>query len=155
MESSANKRLVYEFGSFSLDPGEKKLLIDGVPVHLPAKEFETLLLLVKNNGRALSKEEMISAVWQDAFVEEGNLAKQVWKLRKLLQGKGDAVIETLPKHGYRFSADLRLVESGDELPIIAERRTVKRVTFSVDEDNEDQTPLALPSKPSRIGTGTW
>src|SRR6478752_3880331 len=134
MESSENKRFVYEFGRFVLDPNEKTLLVDGEAVHLPAKEFETLLLLVKNNGRALSKEQMISAVWQDAFVEESNLAKQVSKLRKLLNGAGGQFIETIPKHGYRFSADLRIVDPAPESPVIAERRTVRRVTMAFDDD---------------------
>jgi TolB-like protein/Flp pilus assembly protein TadD len=96
----------------------------------------------------------MNAVWRDAFVEESNLAKQVSKLRKLLNTSGDAVIETLPKHGYRFSADLRLVESEDQPPVIAERRTVKRVTFAFDNDKRDQPPLALLSKPKSIGLGT-
>ena len=150
MESAENKRFVYEFGRFVLDPSEKTLLVDGVPIHLPAKEFETLLLLVENNGKALSKEQMINAVWQDAFVEESNLAKQVSKLRKLLNNSGDAFIETLPKHGYRFSADLRLVESEDDSPVIAERRTVKRVTFAFDNDQASNPPLALPPKPKAV-----
>lgn len=151
MDSAENKRFVYEFGRFVLDPSEKTLLVDGVPIHLPAKEFETLLLLVENNGKALSKEQMMNAVWHDAFVEESNLAKQVSKLRKLLNTGGDALIETIPKHGYRFSADLRLVESEEDSPVIAERRTVRRVTFALDEDNLNQSSLALPSKRKSIG----
>src|SRR5689334_3670749 len=111
MENAENKRFIYEFGDFVLDPQERALLIGGSPVHLPAKEFETLLLLVEHNGHALSKDEMISAIWRDAFVEEGNLAKQISRLRKLLgdgTGKED-LIETIPKHGYRFKVkDLRM-----------------------------------------------
>src|SRR5688572_2479897 len=106
MERLEKKRFIYEFGKFLLDPHEKILLADGVPIHLPAKEFETLLLLVENNGRALTKSEMIAALWPDTFVEESNLAKQISKLRKIFNTNGDRFIETLPKHGYRFSADL-------------------------------------------------
>ena len=62
METAENKRFAYEFGKFVLDPQEKTLFAEGAPLHLPAKEFETLLLLVENNGRALSKEEMMAAV---------------------------------------------------------------------------------------------
>ena len=154
MESSENKRFVYEFGRFVLDPREKTLLIDGEAVHLPAKEFETLLLLVENNGRALSKEQMMSALWHDAFVEESNLAKQVSKLRKLLNGTGEQFIETLPKHGYRFSsADLQIVDRASESSVIAERRTVRRVTMTLDNDAENHSPehLALPPKPGDLG----
>jgi DNA-binding winged helix-turn-helix (wHTH) protein/TolB-like protein/Tfp pilus assembly protein PilF len=155
MESAENKGFVYEFGRFVLDPREKTLLIDGVPLHLPAKEFETLLLLVENNGKALSKDQMISSVWQDAFVEEGNLAKQVSKLRKLLKSgdHGDASIETIPKHGYRFSADVRLVESEEVSPIILEKRTVRRVTIAPDSVNDEREPAPLALQPARRNIG--
>ena len=99
MEVSASKRFIYRFGKFALDPREKTLFADGRPLHLPAKEFETLLLLVENSGRALSKQEIMSAVWRDSFVEEGNLAKQISRLRKRLNAGGRPIIETLPKNG--------------------------------------------------------
>lgn len=110
-----------------VDPFEKLLFIDGVPQHLPAKEFETLLLLIENNGHALSKDEMMSAVWPDAHVEEGNLAKQISRLRKILNSDDEQLIQTIPKHGYRFDADLRRTEE----PVILEKRTVKRVSVSL------------------------
>src|SRR4029079_10542649 len=107
MEVSDSKQVIYEFGSFVLDPEEKTLLVNGEPIHLSAKEFNTLLLFVENNGRALSKEEMMSAIWEDTAVEEGNLAKQISRLRKVFDNAGGDFIETIPKHGYRFTADLR------------------------------------------------
>lgn len=146
METAENKGFVYEFGRFVLDPKEKVLLVDGRPLRLPAKEFDTLLLLVENNGRALSKDEMMSAVWQDSFVEEGNLAKQISRLRKILNTDGSEFIETIPKHGYRFTADLRMTAPQAEAPIIIERRTVKRVTIAV-EDDPNEPPSALPPAP--------
>lgn len=94
---------------------------NGVAVRLPAKEFETLRLLVEHNGKALSKEEMISAIWNDSFVEEGNLAKQISRLRKILNVNGEEFIETIPKHGYRFSADLRRTQTDVEPERPAER----------------------------------
>jgi DNA-binding winged helix-turn-helix (wHTH) protein/TolB-like protein len=143
MEMVENKRFVYEFGRFALDPQEKTLFADGVRVHLPAKEFETLLLLVENNGKALSKEEMLSAVWQDAFVEEGNLTKQISRLRKILNRDGEKLIETLPKHGYRFSAEVRRIFRPAE-EIVLEKRTVKRLTVKLEEEDSSGAPLALP-----------
>lgn len=140
MQTAESNRFIYEFGKFVLDPQEKTLFADGVPLHLPAKEFETLLLLVENNGHALSKEEMMAAVWQEAFVEEGNLAKQISRLRKIFDG--EARIETLPKHGYRFSAEVSQIASPTGETII-EKRTVKRLTVRVSEETED-APLALP-----------
>lgn len=132
METAENKEFVYEFGNFLLDPKEKTLFTNGQPIHLPAKEFDTLLLLIEHNGKALTKEEMIAAVWRDAFVEEGNLAKQISRLRKILNTNGEQFIETLPKHGYRFSAELRRTIIKTEEPVILEKRIVKRVTFALE-----------------------
>ncbi|MFN0277281.1 MAG: winged helix-turn-helix domain-containing protein [Pyrinomonadaceae bacterium] len=140
METIENKRVVYEFGRFVLDPREKTLSSNGVPIRLPAKGFDTLLLLVEHNGHALTKEEMMSAIWQDAFVEESNLAKQISLLRKIFNG--DALIETLPKHGYRFSAEVGQIAPAAAAPIL-EKRTVHRVTLRTGEETK-VTPLALP-----------
>lgn len=150
MENAGNKGIIYEFGRFLLDPNERTFFANGIPVHLPAKEFETLLLLVEHNGHALTKEEMMTAIWQDSFVEESNLAKQISRLRKILNTNGEQFIETLPKHGYRFSADLRrtLVKPADD--IIFEKRTVKRLTFALDKDDEVERPLLPPRRPRLI-----
>ena len=146
MQPVENKRFVYRFERFVLDPNERTLFSEGVPIHLPAKEFDTLLLLVENNGKALSKDEMMTAVWHDAFVEESNLAKQISRLRKLFNSDGEVTIETLPKHGYRFSADVkRIVRSEDQA--IFEKRTLKRLTVNFEEDDAiDESPHALPPK---------
>lgn len=150
MENTENKRFNYEFGSFVLDPDERVLFVDGEPIRLPAKEFETLMLLVEHNGRALSKEEMISALWPDAFVEEGNLAKQISRLRKILKANGTELIETIPKHGYRFKADLRRVATDDDSEVLLEKRVVKRVKLAVETD-EDAAPGIGMLSPGKAG----
>src|SRR6266540_4184770 len=157
MEKVENKEFVYEFGKFVLDPKGKTLFSDGKPIHLPAKEFETLLLLVENNHKALSKEEMMGAIWRDSFVEESNLAKQISRLRKILNSDGEQFIETLPKHGYRFSADLRLTIPVEEEPPVLERRPLKGST-SLYLSRETASPTekiksiaVLPLKPLNAG----
>lgn len=126
---------------------------DGVPLHLAAKEFETLLLLVENNGRALSKEEMMAAVWQDAFVEESNLAKQISRLRKIFNSNGEKFIETLPKHGYRFSAEVnQIFQPAGET--ILEKHTVKRLTLRIENEMPDAPPL-LPPKKRILNVPLW
>ena len=147
METVENKGVIYEFGKFILDPHERILLVDGNPIHLPAKEFDTLLFLVENNGRALSKEEMMAAIWKDAFVEEANLAKQISLLRKLLDAGGEAFIETIPKHGYRFSADVLLRMPEEKDPVVIERKTVRRVAVEYEDQPAERSPkprLQLP-----------
>lgn len=149
METTGNKRFVYEFGKFLLDPAERTLFTNGDPVHLPAKEFDTLVMLVEHNGHVISKEEMMSVIWHDAFVEEANLAKQISRLRKVLNTNGNEFIKTLPKHGYRFSADLRRSELEADDAVILEKRTVKRVTFAIESETDPApAPLVLP-EPAR------
>ena len=151
MQAVGNKEVVYEFGEFVVDPNEKTVVAGGIPIHLPAKEFETLLLLIENNRRALSKEEMLSAIWQDSFVEDGNLAKYVSRLRKLLETNDSKYIETIPKHGYRFSADLKLIAKPRDEALVIERQTVKRLTVSVEDgiDRELPAPLRATHSPNR------
>jgi Tol biopolymer transport system component/TolB-like protein/DNA-binding winged helix-turn-helix (wHTH) protein/Flp pilus assembly protein TadD len=101
---------IYQFGKFALNVQEQSLTADGRAVHLPTKEFETLLMLVENNGKVLSKDEMMSAIWKDTFVEESNLAQYVSRLRKILNVNGNQYIKTISKRGYRFSADVKVSE---------------------------------------------
>jgi DNA-binding winged helix-turn-helix (wHTH) protein/TolB-like protein len=99
----------YEFGPFRLDPVKRLLLRGGSVVSLTPKVFDTLLVLVRNGGRTLGKEELMRELWPDSFVEESNLAQNVFQLRKALGEGGPAqhYIETIPKKGYRFVADVK------------------------------------------------
>jgi Tol biopolymer transport system component/TolB-like protein/Tfp pilus assembly protein PilF len=99
---------IYQFGKFVLDVQEQTLTSDGRVVHLPMKEFETLQMLVENNGKVLSKDEMMSSIWKDTFVEESNLAQYVSRLRKILNVDGNQYIKTISKRGYRFLADVKI-----------------------------------------------
>ena len=115
----------YRFGPFHLDPDERLLLRDGKEVPLAPKVAETLLLLVENAGHLIEKDEFIKRVWPTTFVEEGNLNKNIFTLRKTLgQWDGEMeYIETVPKRGYRFVATVNL-ES--EAAINSELATEKR-----------------------------
>jgi DNA-binding winged helix-turn-helix (wHTH) protein/tetratricopeptide (TPR) repeat protein len=103
---SAPEKSVYRFAEFELDPRERRLLAGGAPVTLTPKVFETLVLLVERAGHAVSKDELMSALWPRGFVHESNLTKHIWLIRKALGDTEDAArfIETLPKLGYRFIA---------------------------------------------------
>src|SRR5258706_1475616 len=142
-EGIESERFVYEFGGFAVDPQHKTVFVEGKPVHVPAKEFETLVLLIEHNGRALTKDEMMSAIWQDTFVEEGNLATYVSRLRKIFNVNGEKFIETLPKHGYRFKADLRKTVPTFDEPLIVEKRTVKSLSLGIEKEVGSK-PHALP-----------
>lgn len=104
----------YEFGPFLLDTAERRLLRERRPVPLTPKAYDVLLLLVRNSGHMLEKDELIRGVWPDAFVEEGNLSRHVSTLRKALgeSHDGRGYIETIPRRGYRFIAHVRDLRDG-------------------------------------------
>lgn len=115
----SNHQVAYKFGGFLLNPAEKQLLRDGKPVPLPPKVFDTLLLLVESQGRLVEKDELLRRLWPDSFVEEVALAHCVSHLRKALGAGTDKfrLIETVPKRGYRFIANLNVVRpASDETP---------------------------------------
>jgi DNA-binding winged helix-turn-helix (wHTH) protein/Tol biopolymer transport system component len=97
---------LYEFGLFRLEPSERKLWRNNEPVVLTPKAFDTLVLLVRNSGHLLEKDELIRKLWPDSFVEEGNLSNNIFVLRKAL-GEEPEYIETVPKKGYRFVGAVR------------------------------------------------
>ena len=94
----------YRFGPFQLDPSECVLTLDGKSVPLAPKAFEALVILVENAGHLVDKDDLMKRLWPDSFVEEGNVAKHVSLLRKVLSEAtdGQEYIETVPKRGYRF-----------------------------------------------------
>ena len=106
---SDQPRVFYEFGPFRLDASERVLLHSGERVALTPKVFDTLLALVQSSGKLVEKDALMRLVWPDtAFVEEGNLANNVFVLRKALGETADQrYIETVPKRGYRFVAEVR------------------------------------------------
>jgi DNA-binding winged helix-turn-helix (wHTH) protein/class 3 adenylate cyclase/tetratricopeptide (TPR) repeat protein len=98
-----------QFGAFRIDLGLSRLERSGEVVSIPPKAFDLLLLLVQQRGRVLSKSELMQALWPEVFVEEANLTQHVFTLRKALgvQPNGQPYIETVPRRGYSFAAEVR------------------------------------------------
>jgi DNA-binding winged helix-turn-helix (wHTH) protein/TolB-like protein len=113
---SASVKARYRFGECELDPDERRLLARGVAVTLTPKVFDTLVLLVRNAGHVVSKDELMHVLWPRGFVDESNLTKHVWLIRKALGGDGSPWIETVPKLGYRFVAPVERIEPMPEAP---------------------------------------
>ena len=103
----------FEFGPYRLDPQERLLILNSEVVRLSPKAFELLLLLVSRSGHLVEKAEIKRAVWPDTYVDETNIAQHVSLVRRALQ-EGEQeyrFIETVPRVGYRFVADVREVAS--------------------------------------------
>ena len=109
---------VYEFEDFRLDAADRVLLRNGEALPLTPKVFDTLLYLVRNHGKVLGKDDLISAIWPDSFVTENNLSQNISTLRQLL-GERPGVnhyIVTVPGRGYRFAVDVRTVTDAGSGP---------------------------------------
>src|SRR6267378_3026437 len=93
----------YRFGTFELQPNERRLLAGGEPVVLGPRAFDLLIALVERPGQLVTKVELLDCVWPKLVVEENNLQVQVSALRKIL---GQEAIATIPGRGYRFTVTL-------------------------------------------------
>src|SRR5262245_28257252 len=127
---------IYEFGEFRVDGTQRRLTRDGQVVPLHSKAFDVLLVLVRNAGDDLTKEELLNAVWPGQILEESNLAVNISAIRRAL-GENAAqprFIVTIPGHGYRFVASVR--EMPDQLVgVVIERETFARVRVERDTDS--------------------
>src|SRR6266567_881587 len=138
----SNIRHFYEFGDFRLDADKHRLLRDGEVVPLSPKAVEALFVLVRNPGKPLEREALMQAVWADTFVEDANLTVAISHLRKALGQNGETVeyIETIPRVGYRFVAEVR--ERYEEpRPLIIEKHTQSRTVIE-EEFLPDHQPEA-------------
>ncbi|MBS1809897.1 MAG: PD40 domain-containing protein [Acidobacteria bacterium] len=119
MPNVSNK--FYEFSSFQLNAKERFLLRNGERIPLTPKAFDTLLILVERHGHIVEKNDLMKMVWPDAIVEENNLNQNISTIRKALgeTSHSGQFIETLPRRGYRFIAEVKEVMVEDPKPTIA------------------------------------
>jgi Tol biopolymer transport system component/DNA-binding winged helix-turn-helix (wHTH) protein len=133
---SPRPRVVFRFGPFTLDPEAKVLLRDGRSVRLTRKAVETLLVLVENSGRVVTKAELMAAVWPDRVVEEANLVQNIAVVRRALaveQGQ-PGHIETFPGRGYRLVGPVEAVEEEPALelpPAPSRARRLRRLSWAL------------------------
>ena len=131
----------YEFGPFVLDTIQHLLLREQQPVPLTPKTYDTLLVLLENSGRMLSKDELMKALWPDSFVEESNLTVQISMIRKALgEVPGEhRYIVTVPGRGYRFSAEVRGWSRGLAEVIIEDHSRGELLIEEVEEGDVEET----------------
>jgi DNA-binding winged helix-turn-helix (wHTH) protein/Flp pilus assembly protein TadD len=99
---------LYEFGPFQLDAERLLLTQRGIPVAVGPKVVETLLALIEHPGEVFAKTALIERIWPEGYVDEANLAQNVYVLRKILRERWNIdAIETIPRRGYRFVAPVR------------------------------------------------
>jgi DNA-binding winged helix-turn-helix (wHTH) protein/TolB-like protein/Tfp pilus assembly protein PilF len=143
---------LYEFGRYRLDVENRTLFRDEQAVALPPKAVELLAVLVERHGEVIAKERLMNRVWPDSFVEDANLTQNIFLLRKVFaEDSGrQTYIETIPRRGYRFVADVRspapspLLRKIDppQSPTIITKHTITQIITEAEADDTDD-PGAL------------
>jgi DNA-binding winged helix-turn-helix (wHTH) protein/TolB-like protein len=144
----------YEFGSFRLDTNKHRLLrLDGQIVPLTPKAIETLRVLIEHRDQIVEREVLMKAIWPDVTVEEGNLNVTMSMLRKALSGDstGEKFIETVPRQGYRFLGDVRVLENSDKV-LTVEKYTKEQLTIDEQISVGTRLSVLLSSRTVRLAT---
>src|SRR5215469_3272336 len=120
IDTDRKAKPLYEFGPFRIDPGKELLLRGDQIVPLAPKAFQILLVLVRRSKEMVTKDDLMKMVWPDTFVEEANLSRNIFLLRKALgeSPQDHQYIVTIPGRGYRFAEDVQILPE-KELSIIA------------------------------------
>jgi DNA-binding winged helix-turn-helix (wHTH) protein/tetratricopeptide (TPR) repeat protein len=130
MSASESQRLkeLYEFGPFRVDPEKEILLRSGEPVPLTPKTFQILMVLIRHSQEVVTKDDLMKTVWPDTFVEETNLSRNIFMLRKALgeSAQDRQYILTVPGRGYRLAESVRLVPER-EISIVAAQHSKVQV----------------------------
>lgn len=145
---NGQSKISYSFGSYVLEVSERRLWKDKAIIALTPKAFETLVVLVSNKGRVVEKDVLLDRVWADTFVEEGTLAQNILTLRKALGmlDDGRQFIETVPRTGYRFIADVKEIVSDDEI-VILEHRVKTEITAEQKTVPDEEAIAVRQSQP--------
>jgi pimeloyl-ACP methyl ester carboxylesterase/DNA-binding winged helix-turn-helix (wHTH) protein len=152
----------YQFGPFRLEVGERRLLCEGRAVPLRTKVFDTLRVLAEHSGRLLTKHELMQSIWPDTVVEENNLNHNISTLRRALgeQLTGQRYIETVPRVGYRFVADVTSSEGvvaapGPAPPAAPERSLRQEIRFCTASDGTRIAYSTVGSGPPLVKAANW
>jgi len=128
MTTEQTGKRLFEFGPFRVDP-EKELLLRGAEtVPLTPKTFQILLVLIRHSKEVVTKDDLLKTVWPDTFVEEANLSRNIFLLRKALgeSPQDHQYIVTVPGRGYRFAEEVKLIP-GSELNLVVASHTKLQV----------------------------
>src|SRR5947207_3104021 len=106
-----DKYLIYQLDDLKVEPGDFRVSKGGLDIQIEPKAFRVLVYLIENRGRLVEKQELLDTVWKDTFVSENAMTRSIAQLRKAL---GDNVkvpkyIETVPTKGYRFVAEVEVI----------------------------------------------
>lgn len=130
--------VIYTFGDYSLKTEDGSLWKAGERIAVTQKAVDMLTLLLENRGRVVTREQIIEKLWPETFVDENNLSVTVSMLRRAFGESGSTpkFIETIPRKGYRFNAEV--IESGTSI-VITESEITRTVIEQTEIDDGNAT----------------
>jgi eukaryotic-like serine/threonine-protein kinase len=133
-----SRRELYEFGPFRVDADMEVLFRDGQPVPLTPKAFQILLVLVRRGNDVATKDEIMKTVWPDTFVEETNLTRNIFSIRRALGERSEnQYILTVSGKGYRL-AERAVPVLPSELNVVSAVRST--VEIEIQEERKKNRP---------------
>ena len=147
-------RQFYEFGPFRLDPEKELLLREDESVPIAPKAFQILLVLIRHNQQLVTKDDLLKTIWPDTFVEEANLSRNIFLLRKALgeSPQDHRYIVTVPGRGYRFAEEVQLAPD-HELNVFAASHS--NVEVQVEETRPWGWIVAVAFLLVVVAAGAW
>ncbi len=143
---------LYEFGRYRLDVDNRALFRDNQAVQVPPKAVELLSVLVERSGQVVSKDQLMNQLWLGVIVEDANLTQNIFLLRKVFAEDGQKYIETIPRRGYRFVAEVKPLAPPAQLTKleaprgakIIEKHTLARIITETDDQPYAAASTRLP-----------
>jgi len=142
----------YALGPLHIDVDQRAVFHHSEILSLPPKSFDILLLLVHNAGQIVSRDTIRDTIWPSSFIEEANINNNISRLRATLREHLDDVdpIQTVPKRGYRFTADISRETAFVQNPQpFARRASDIHPALSIQSSQSTQpSAAAMPLSPS-------
>jgi TolB-like protein/DNA-binding winged helix-turn-helix (wHTH) protein len=172
--------MIYLFGAFAVDTEAYEVRRDGSPVPVEPQVFDLLVLLIENNDRIVTRDEIIERVWKGRIVSDTAISSRIKAARRAIgdDGKAQGLIRTIHRRGLRFVGDVviegarlpqldtaqsepSLVAFGTEALRLTERPTLlvgntpapSGTSLSLGADTTDSATgldLSLPNRPSLV-----
>ncbi len=132
------------FGKYTLDFGSGTLFRDGRPVKIQPQPLRVLGLLLERSGEIVSREQLRDRIWGDATFVDFDQGLN-YCIRQIRLALSDGVsepryIETLPKLGYRFIADVVAIPKLEEASPAAQNETETAISKDEASDSSNQSP---------------
>lgn len=141
-----DKAHIYQFDNVRVDPAGFRVWKSAAAVQMEPKAFRVLLFLLENRGRLIEKRELLDAVWKETFVTENALTREIAQLRKALgdNAREARYIETVPTKGYRFIADVEIINGRQPKEASAEKSVAEK-SVELAPDNSLAEAAVAPS----------